>query len=109
MPDAPIAFEDSAMNAQPDRRDRNLRRRMLPRPWLLASALALAVCGPALADSVTDWNIVAGAVAPRMTGLQREGSLQPIPGPQPQSRGLAMVHIAIHDALNAIDPRYETY
>lgn len=96
------------MNAQPDRRDRNLRRRVLPRHALLACALALATA-PALADSVTDWNIVAGAVAPRMTGLQREGSLQPIPGPQPQTRGLAMVHIAIHDALNAIDPRYQTY
>jgi hypothetical protein len=97
------------MNAQPDRRDRHLRRRMPPRRWLLASALALVVCGPALADSVIDWNIVANAVAPRMTGLQREGSLLPIPGPQPQSRGLTMVHLAIHDALNAIDPRYQTY
>jgi len=97
------------MNAQPERRDRHLRRRMLPRRWQLACALALAVCGPALADSVTDWNIVANAVAPRMTGLQREGSLLPIPGPQPQSRGLTMVHLAIHDALNSIDPRYATY
>ena len=96
------------MNAQPERRDRNLRRRVLPRRWLLAWALALATT-PTLADSVIDWNIVAGAVAPRMTGLQREGSLQPVPGPQPQSRGLAIVHIAIHDALNAIDSRYETY
>src|SRR5688572_28036363 len=97
------------MNAQTQRRDRNLRRRVLPRRWLLAWALALAVCSPAQADSVIDWNIVAGAVAPRMTGLQREGSLLPIPGPQPQSRGLTMVHLAIHDALNSIDARYETY
>ena len=69
------------MNAQPDRRDRNLRRRVLPRRLLLACALALAVCSPAQADSVTDWNIVAGAVAPRMTGLQREGSLLADPRP----------------------------
>jgi hypothetical protein len=98
------------MNAQPERRDRHLRRRVVPRRWLLACALALAAT-PALADSVTDWNIVAGAVAPRMTGLQRQvgGVWQPIPGPQPQTRGLAMVHIAIHDALNAIDSRYQTY
>jgi hypothetical protein len=97
------------MNAQPERRDCHLRRRMPPRRWQLACALALAVSRPALADSVTDWNVVANVVAPRMTGLQREGSLLSIPGPQPQSRGLTMVHVAIHDALNSIDSRYETY
>ena len=26
-----------------------------------------------------------------------------------QSRTLAIVHVAIHDALNTIDPRYERY
>jgi hypothetical protein len=29
--------------------------------------------------------------------------------PGPQTHALAIVHIAIHDALNAIDPRYEPY
>jgi hypothetical protein len=52
---------------------------------------------PAAADIVTQWNIVTEAVAPRFGG------------PQQQSRGQAMVQIAVHDALNAIDPRYERY
>lgn len=85
------------MNAQPERRDRNLRRRLLPRRWALACALALAVSGQAQADAVTDWNTTAGAVAPRFGG------------PAQQDRAMAMVHIAIHDALNSIDPRFDSY
>jgi hypothetical protein len=45
--------------------------------------------GPANADVVT-----AEAVAPSFGG------------PQPQSRVQAIVKIAVHDALNAIKPRY---
>lgn len=51
----------------------------------------------AAADVVLDWSLVAERVAPRCGG------------PQPQSRVQAMVQIAVHDALNAIDPRYERY
>ena len=65
------------------------------RAALLLSALVFS--GVARADAVTDWNTTAGSVAPRFGG------------PQQQSRAMAMVHIAIHDALNAIDPRYESY
>jgi hypothetical protein len=49
------------------------------------------------ADVVTDWNLIAGTVAPRFGA------------PQQQSRVMAMVQIAVHDALNSIDPRYERY
>jgi hypothetical protein len=49
------------------------------------------------ADVVTDWNLIAEQVAPRFGG------------PQPQGRVLAIVQIAVHDALNAIDPRYASY
>ena len=61
--------------------------------------LLLSVIAPRLAGAdVTDWNaVVADLVAPRFGG------------PQLQARVRAMVHIAIHDALNAIDPRFERY
>jgi hypothetical protein len=58
---------------------------------------ALTLSRPANADVVTDWNAIAEVVAPRFGG------------PQQQSRVQAMVQIAVHDALNAIDPRYERY
>ena len=63
----------------------------------LALLSALILPGPANADVVTDWNAIAGAVAPR------------IGGPQQQSRALAIVQVAVHDALNAIEPRYARY
>ena len=75
----------------------NVRLSQLPRPWLLASTLALAIPGPALADAVTDWN------------AQTNQVIGAAGGPPQQFRVFAMVHIAIHDALNAIDPRYKTY
>ena len=60
---------------------------------------ALVLAGQARADVVTDWNaVVTGpVVAPRFGG------------PQQTSRAVAMVQIAVHDALNSIDRRYETY
>lgn len=69
--------------------------RRLPRYAPLAAALLLPVS--AYADSVTDWSafadqVIAGAGAP----------------PQ-QYRVLAMTQVAVHDALNSIDPRYRTY
>jgi len=71
----------------------------LPRCLPLACALALVLAGQARADVVTDWNaVVTGPlVAPRFGG------------PQQQTRAVAMVQIAVHDALNSIDRRYETY
>jgi hypothetical protein len=62
---------------------------------VLAAALSLPVI--ATADVVTDWNAIAETVAPRFGG------------PQQQSRVQAMVQIAVHDALNAIEPRYARY
>jgi hypothetical protein len=44
---------------------------------------------PAAADVVTSWNLVAERVAPRFGG------------PQPQSRVMAMAHIAVHNAVVA--------
>src|SRR5688572_26245301 len=59
--------------------------------WIFTTAGLLA------ADIVTDWNVTTELVAPRFGG------------PQQQSRAQAMVQIAIHDALNSIESRYERY
>lgn len=74
-------------------------RRRAPRPlrWLLVSAIAIALSGQAHADAVTDWNATAGSIAGRFGG------------PQQQARAMAIVHIAVHDALNSIDRRYQAY
>jgi PAP2 superfamily len=58
----------------------------------LAACLNLVSITPARADVVTDWNQHVITVG----------------GPQIQ-RTLAMVHIAMFDAVNAIDPRYTPY
>lgn len=58
---------------------------------------ALLIPSYSRADTVTDWNELLDSVAPRYGG------------PQQQSRAQAMVQIAVHDALNTIEPRYVTY
>ena len=72
----------------------------MPRTRAITAAFVLFVFGvvaPASADQVTAWNEL-GAQAAVAAG-------QSIP----VSRTLAMAQIAVHDALNAIDPRYEPY
>src|SRR5262245_28435190 len=58
----------------------------------------LSLPGPVRADVVTDWNLttVQAVTAP---GLN----------PQRQQRVAAMVHAAIHDAVNSVAPRYQPY
>ena len=72
---------------------------VFPRRRLLPALLALAFALPVQADPVTDWNALASGpvVAPRFGG------------PQQQARILAITSIAVHDALNTIDRRYDTY
>ena len=68
--------------------------------------LILTLCGstagvgvaPARADDVTEWN----ATAIDVLALAGQNSVV-------MTRGLAMAHLAVHDALNAIDRRYEPY
>ena len=66
-----------------------------------ALVMAAIAAAPALAQasSVTDWNAIASTapVAPVFGG------------PPQQARANAMVQIAVHDALNSIDPRYHSY
>lgn len=73
------------------------RRTTLRRLLAAVSFAVLMLPLAASADVVTDWVAVAELVAPRFGG------------PQPQSRVQAIVQIAVHDALNTIEPRYERY
>ena len=52
----------------------------------------------ARADAVMDWNVEA------LSALSRAGFNGIL-----QTRVMAMVHAAIHDAVNAVHPRYERY
>ena len=53
-------------------------------------------------DAVTDWNANAGVAA-------TAACIAPIDNPLHESRIYAMMHVAIHDALNAIDRRSRPY
>ena len=58
-------------------------------------AVGLVFASPARADVVTEWNEIAdGMVAG---------------APPIKNRIMAIVQVAVHDALNSIDPRYESY
>ena len=76
---------------------RTLRACLLPHRGLLAFGCALALCGTgaARADAVTDWNTVA-----------TQNTTLPLPA---KLRAMAMVQIAVHDALNSIAPHYTRY
>jgi hypothetical protein len=70
------------------------------RPRAFAAALLATLClsgwiNSARADTVLDWNATAAAL--------------PIPVPPVMARVMAAMHGAIHDAINSIDPQYETY
>ena len=77
---------------------------------VLASAIAVSGVGwvatapvaSAASNAVIDWNAVAGQAA-------RDACLAPGNDPLHEARMYAIAHIAIHDALNAIDRRYEPY
>jgi PAP2 superfamily len=57
----------------------------------------ISLPGPVRADVVTDWNL---------TTLQAATAAGV---PQRQQRVAAMVHAAVHDAVNSVAPRYEAY
>lgn len=76
-----------------------VRRRLLP---LLMSIMVVGFwSSPAVADvnAALEWNAIATEAF-----LPTQGT-----DPVNQSRAYAMLHAAIHDALNAIDQRYEFY
>ena len=63
-------------------------------PLMLGAAFA----APAFADVVTDWNARAEALAVEKRLL-----------PPPNARGMAILHVAMFEAVNAIDRKYSPY
>ena len=68
----------------------------------LSASAALVFPRVAAADAVTDWNANAGKAA-------LAACISPAMDPFHESRLYAMVHVAIHDALNALDRRSRPY
>lgn len=65
---------------------------------LSLAVLAVAAAWPSRADVVTDWNQTA------IKTVQENP-----PGGLTSIRNLAIVHLAVHDAVNAAQPRYQPY
>ncbi len=65
-------------------------------------SVTLGVATPAAADVITDWNT---------TLLSTIAAAPPIPGPAGPTRivEITLVHLAMHDAVQAIQRRFETY
>ena len=72
----------------------------LPGPGTALSRVAFAAT--ASGDAVIVWNAHAGEAA-------MKACIAPLDDPFHESRMYAMMHIAIHDALNAIDRRFQPY
>ena len=68
----------------------------------VSSWFVLLSAGGAAADVVTDWNARAGKAA-------IAACIAPADDPLHESRMYTMMHVAIHDALNAIDRRSRPY
>ncbi|TFV30531.1 phosphatase PAP2 family protein [Bradyrhizobium frederickii] len=66
-------------------------------PFLIVAALAVCI-GTARADVIMDWNAKADAIAAEKKVL-----------PVPQARTMSMLHVAMFEAVNAIDRRYTPY
>ncbi|HZF38068.1 MAG TPA: vanadium-dependent haloperoxidase [Blastocatellia bacterium] len=66
--------------------------------FLFVIAWLAALPMRARADAVTDWNVIA------FVAVEASGKTGPV-----TSCDIAMAHVAMHDALNAIDRRYEPY
>ena len=65
---------------------------------LLTATLVVLMSPRANADVITDWNAKADEIA-----AQKQ-----VP-PYPHSRGMAMLHVAMFEAVNAIDRKYSPY
>ncbi|KYK46286.1 hypothetical protein A1D31_32470 [Bradyrhizobium liaoningense] len=66
-------------------------------PFLIVAILAVCI-GTARADVIMDWNAKADAIAAEKKVL-----------PVPQARTMSMLHVAMFEAVNAIDRRYTPY
>jgi len=71
-------------------------------PGPVATLSRAAFVAPAGGDAITAWNAHAGVAA-------TNACIAPLDDPFHESRMYAMMHLAIHDALNAIDRQYQPY
>jgi hypothetical protein len=71
-------------------------------PGPVAALFPDAFAASASGDPVTIWNAHAGVAATK-------ACIAPLDDPFHEARMYAMMHLAIHDALNAIDRRYQPY
>src|SRR5215475_5188490 len=74
----------------------------MPLPRAVGPQPRAAVAAPAGGDAVTVWNANAGVAATK-------ACIAPLDNPFHEARMYAMMHIAIHDALNAIERRYQPH
>jgi hypothetical protein len=71
-------------------------------PMFMAATAALAFAGPASADTVCEWMDLAGR-------LNAAAQAAPSPQPPEQMRASTRAALAMFEALNAIDRRYQSY
>jgi len=71
-------------------------------PGPLAPLSRAAFAAPVGGDAITVWNAHAGVAA-------MNACIAPLDDPFHESRMYAMMHLAIHDALNAVDRRFQPY
>ena len=71
-------------------------------PRVVAQQTRATGAAPAGGDAVTVWNANAGVAATR-------ACIAPLDDPMHESRIYAIMHVAIHDTLNAIDRRFHPY
>jgi len=81
-------------------KNRTLRFKRVLRLTVVALAIIAGLTSVVRADAVSEMNRVA---------TQSSAANVPARGATQTTRIVAMTQIAIHDALNAIDPRYESY
>jgi hypothetical protein len=70
----------------------------------LIAIAALLRAGPARADAVSDWNAITSQVIANAAAINSP----PRPGPS-AILDFAMVHLAVHDAVQAIEGQFEPY
>jgi len=66
--------------------------------WTLPAIVLVGLAGPAYGDVITDWNAKAEAI-------QIEKKLPP----PANARAMAILHVAMFEAVNAIERRYAPY
>jgi PAP2 superfamily len=78
---------------------KRMRTKLIGTNAMMATALlAITVVGRASVDEVARWNQVA-----------TDAAIAAKTNPLAESRIFAILHVAIHDAVNAVEPRYEPY